>query len=74
MWPICLTVSASFCQKVLEPDSGIVILASDLPAFLYAGNYNPEAIDDGLLRGMLPVMVSMSMICCEFTDIPCSDV
>ncbi|THG93148.1 hypothetical protein EW026_g8012 [Hermanssonia centrifuga] len=46
-----------FCRNALQSDGGIIILASDLPAFLYDGAYNSEAIDEGLLRGILPVML-----------------
>ncbi|THG96657.1 hypothetical protein EW026_g5212 [Hermanssonia centrifuga] len=46
-----------FCKKVLESDDTVIIQASDLPAFLYDGDYNPEAIDKGLLRGPIPVQV-----------------
>ncbi|PSS25958.1 hypothetical protein PHLCEN_2v2983, partial [Hermanssonia centrifuga] len=34
-----------FCRRILESD--IIILASDLPAFLYDQDYNEDAINDG---------------------------
>ncbi len=46
-----------FCKKVIESDEAIVVQASDLPAFLYNSDYNSDAIDEGLLRGIFPVQV-----------------
>ncbi len=45
------------CKKITEGCADTVILASDLPAFLYDRDYNPDAIDEGLLRGQVPVQV-----------------
>ncbi|PSR76551.1 hypothetical protein PHLCEN_2v8381 [Hermanssonia centrifuga] len=45
------------CKKITEGCADTVILASDLPAFLYDRDYNPNAIDEGLLRGQVPVQI-----------------
>ncbi|THG95369.1 hypothetical protein EW026_g6274 [Hermanssonia centrifuga] len=45
------------CKKITEGCADTVILASDLPAFLYDRDYNPDAIDEGLLRGQVPVQI-----------------
>ncbi len=63
----CWYDTCSFCQRILESD--IIILASDLPAFLYDQDYNENAIDNGLLRGPITIQVKYWQLGTWFTEI-----
>jgi hypothetical protein len=57
-----------FCRDVQNGTRSIT--HKDWPSFLYPENgYNPEVIDEGLLRGPFLVSVSFSVICLHIANL-----